>query len=263
MKNKPVGIVATNTYQIDYSMPWHPSMQRVAEDLTAIEKSVMECALAGCSSIWICCDETMQPLVKERLGDYVRDPVILEKSNFTRFPEDNRVNIPIYFYLTHPKDRDKRPGPLWDIINAALAIYHFSFKFSRWLSPDKYYISFCYGLYDFSKIRKFRKSFTDSVSQVLEFNGKTMFDGLLLGGCLTGDDIKKIIVYLKSKKFDKNTILTFEDLQLTGQEIKIPIDEYYSCISWQNYIEYIQNKNFEFSYNREIFFNIKSSGVDC
>tara|TARA_Y100000592_G_scaffold101037_1_gene184814 strand:+ start:41012 stop:41629 length:618 start_codon:yes stop_codon:yes gene_type:complete len=205
----------------------------------------------------------MQPLVRRRLGDYVKDPVILRKSNFTKYPEDNRVNIPIYFYSPHPKDRFRRPGPVWNLLNCCLAIYYFSFSFSRWLSPDKYYVSFCYGLYNIGELSQYRKDFTQDNNLIITHGDKSMFTGHYLGACLTGDFIKDTIVNLKRQTIEAEEELQFVNLPEPSAYRNIEISEYFSCDSWENYVEYIKNRKFSFTQDRKVFFNMNSNGVEC
>ena len=261
--SKPVGIVLTEPHSFGDSL-YHPCLQKIEQDLLAIERSVLECATAGCSSIWVCCSDSMQPIVRSRLGAYVRDPLILRKSSFTNYPEDNRINIPIYFYSPHPKDRYRRPGPAWDMLNCCLAIYYFSFSFSKWLSPNKYYISSCYGLYDIEALSKHRKQFMQNENTILTHGEKSMFSGDYLAACLTGDFIKDTIIALKRRPVSKKSnVLHLENLDLPTKYKNLQIDEYFSCDSWENYVEYIKNKKFRFKYNRKVFFNMNSNGVEC
>jgi len=262
MKSKPVGVVITSVYNLENNFPWHPSLQRISENLTSIEGSVLECAFAGCSSIWICCDELMQPLVRERLGDFVRDPVNLNKSNYTKFPRDNRVMIPLYYYCVHPKDKLRRSGVAWDFMNTVLAVYHFSNKLSRWLVPKKYYISFCYGLYDIETIKYHRLNLLEDDNYLITYREGDIFDNLYLGACLKSDYIKQTIISLKKdNKYFKTPGLQFKNIPRPREYKKIEVNDYFSCNSWENYVEYIKNERLELNYSRDVFFNLKSSGV--
>lgn len=261
--SKPVGIVLTEPHLFTDFL-YHPCLQKIEKGLLAIERSVLECATAGCSSIWVCSSDSMQPIVRSHLGDYVRDPLVLRKSGFTNYPEDNRINIPIYFYSPHPKDRSRRPGPAWDMLNCCLAIYHFSFSFSKWLSPNKYYISSCYGLYNIDGLSRYRKQFMQNENTIITYNGKSMFSGDYLGACLTGDFIKDTIISLKrSPVLERSNVLELKNLQLPSKYKNLEIGEYFSCDSWENYVQYIKSRKFRFTYDRKVFFNMNSSGVEC
>ena len=45
-----------------------------SSQLIVIEAAIMECAWAGCETIWVCLRKT-PPLVRHRIGDFVQDPV--------------------------------------------------------------------------------------------------------------------------------------------------------------------------------------------
>jgi UTP-glucose-1-phosphate uridylyltransferase len=50
-------------------------MLPIQNDFTLIQKSVFECAMAGCSTIWIVANDDLAPLVKKHIGEWVYDPV--------------------------------------------------------------------------------------------------------------------------------------------------------------------------------------------
>ena len=54
---------------------WPDFMMPIAPNYTMIEAAIMECAWAGCETIWVCLYEDTAPLVRHRIGDFVQDPV--------------------------------------------------------------------------------------------------------------------------------------------------------------------------------------------
>ena len=56
-------------------MEWPDFMMPIAPNYTMIEAAIMECAWAGCETIWVCLYEDTAPLVRHRIGDFVQDPV--------------------------------------------------------------------------------------------------------------------------------------------------------------------------------------------
>ena len=66
------GIIPVAGQPLDFKMPWHDCMMPLNKDYLAVEHSVVECAYAGCETIWIVCHDDMQPLIRSRLGDYER-----------------------------------------------------------------------------------------------------------------------------------------------------------------------------------------------
>ena len=71
------GIVPVAGKALDFNFPWHDCLQPIAQNYLAVERAVVECAYAGCETIWIVCHDDMQPLIRYRLGEYIQDPVYL------------------------------------------------------------------------------------------------------------------------------------------------------------------------------------------
>jgi hypothetical protein len=66
----------------------------IAQDYTMIEAAVVECAFAGCDTIWIVCNDDISPLVRYRVGDFIQDPIYFY-NNYGPDPAHNRIRIPI------------------------------------------------------------------------------------------------------------------------------------------------------------------------
>jgi hypothetical protein len=262
-KLKPVGIVVTSSKESGEVL--HPCMRTLEQDLSAIEKSIYECALAGCSSVWVCCTEDFQPIIKKHVGDYIKDPVSISKASFTKHPSENTTDIPIYYYLVHPKDRLRRSGQCWDIFSTALTIYYISRKVSRWSIPSNYYVSFCNSVYDISQLRDYRNELSRGGNIMFQMGDLTALDDLSLGVSGSGETIKEIIsglkrekIYHKSEDLNLSSVKKFFDLESYK---KIKISEYFTCYKWENYVEYIKNNNFSFNIKKQVFFNLKSKGI--
>ncbi len=84
------GIIPVAGKDQNFDLPWHESMMPLAKDYLAIERSVLECAYAGCETIWIVCNDDMQPLIRHRIGDYVYDPVWMYRGKYDPFPSDKK-----------------------------------------------------------------------------------------------------------------------------------------------------------------------------
>ena len=69
------GIVPCGGQPLDFGMEWPDFMMPIAPNYTMIEAAIMECAWAGCETIWVCLYEDTAPLVRHRIGDFVQDPV--------------------------------------------------------------------------------------------------------------------------------------------------------------------------------------------
>ena len=69
------GIVPVAGQPLDFEMPWHDCMMPVGQNFLAVEKAVLDCAVAGCDTIWLVCPKDIQPLIRYRLGDWIMDPI--------------------------------------------------------------------------------------------------------------------------------------------------------------------------------------------
>ena len=134
------GIVPVAGQLLDFDMPWHDSLMPIGKNYLAVERAVLECAWAGSETIWVVCHRDMQPLIKERMGEWIFDPnSLLEKGIFS---SQRRRRVPIYYVPIHPKDRNRRDCLGWSALYGALSAYHISRKISKWLIPDKFIVHF-------------------------------------------------------------------------------------------------------------------------
>ena len=51
------GVVPVAGPTLDFGFPWHDSMQPIAKNYLAVERAVVECAYAGCETIWVVCND--------------------------------------------------------------------------------------------------------------------------------------------------------------------------------------------------------------
>lgn len=174
------GIVPVAGQPLDFECPWHDSMMPVAPNYLAVERAVVECAYAGCETIWVVCNDDMQPLIRYRLGDVIYDPVLMARK-YSPSPADERKPITIYYIPIHPKDRDRRDCLAWSILHGALSAYHISKSISKWTIPDRYYAAFPYGVYEPSILREYRKDISSRRDFFLSHQDKTVRDGEYLG----------------------------------------------------------------------------------
>jgi hypothetical protein len=195
--NHLAGLIPVAGQPLDFNFPWHDSLQPIGKDYLAIERSVIECAYAGCRTIWVVCHDDMQPLIRYRLGEYIQDPVYLFRSMAPGHAEDTRRPIPIYYVPIHPKDRDKRDCLAWSVLYGAMAAYYTSTQVSKWVRPHRYYTSFPYGLYDPEILREYRKELHSDQGFYLQHDGKTVKDGEYLGFSFTSEEFIKYRRHLR------------------------------------------------------------------
>ncbi len=170
------GIIPIAGQSLDFKLPYPDCMLPVAPDYTLIQAAVVECAYAGCDTIWIVCNDDIAPIVRHTVGDYIEDPMYFYNTK-TR-TSDTRRRIPIFWTPVHPKDRDKRDCLSWSVVYGALIALKISSQLSKWIIPDKYYVSFPYGLIDPNSIWKSRRDIRSSKNFYISSNGKTVQDNL-------------------------------------------------------------------------------------
>ena len=213
------GVIPVAGQPLDFDMPWHDCMMPIGQNYLAIERSVVECAYAGCETIWVVCHDDMQPLIKHRLGEYVQDPVWVHRP-FAKSMSNYKKPIPIYYVPIHPRDRNKRDCLSWSVLYGARTAYSISRGISKWLAPRRYYVSFPYGVYDPWIPREHRKVISSEKQVFLSFEGKTVIDGEYLGFTFDADDYARLV----SEVRQKSTGL-FRDSE---KRERLPVDERFS-----------------------------------
>ena len=99
------GIVPVITPPTDFNLDWDDTLIPIAPDYHAVEQAVLECAYAGCKTIWIVANNDTTPLIRHRIGDYVQDPIYLRRP-VTKFPSLQRKEISV-FYVPMPPQHEK------------------------------------------------------------------------------------------------------------------------------------------------------------
>lgn len=252
------GIIPVAGQPLDFEMPWHDSLMPISQNYLAVERAVVECAYAGCETIWVVCNFDMQPLIRHRLGDYVSDPVWAHRS-FDQFASTKKKLIPIYYVPVHPRDQKKRDCLAWSVIYGAWMARKVSGGLSQHLEPDMYYVSFPYGVYDPSLLREHRGLISKKEPFYLSNNNKTVVDGEYLGFTICEESLKQLNLEVKIKSTglyedeERTKKLSLEErfsyrfftigevfdtLSLEESNI-INIDNYWNIDSWEGYTEYI------------------------
>ena len=99
------GVIPVAGQPLDFHFSWHDCMMPLSPNYLAIHHAVMECAWAGCETIWITCHSDMQPLIRHEVGEYVYDPVWYGRSYEYR-PSEVRKIIPTYILEQRKEYRD-------------------------------------------------------------------------------------------------------------------------------------------------------------
>ena len=186
------GIIPVAGQKLDFKFPWHDCLMPVANNLTAVEQAVLQCTHAGCESIWIVAHREMQPILRDRIGDWIVEYGSLLQSRFAQKLAQHQVKqVGIYYVPIHPKDRDRRDCLAWSVIYGSLRAFHISKTISSWIVPDKYFVSFPYGLVSLDSIYQNRSLISSPKNFYVEHDGKTIRDGEYLPFTFDKEDFKK------------------------------------------------------------------------
>ena len=223
------GIIPVANLQTDFEFSFPEILLPLNNGFTAIQKSVVECAYAGCTTIWIVANPDLAPIVRKTIGDWIYDPVYLGRSQYGEGSEHRR-EIPIYYCNILPKNIDRRDSYGWSALSGIYASWITSNKISKWIAPDKYYVSFPMGVFDIYKIRENRKAISDpNKNFVLKFQSHTVKNNLPLSFTMFGDD------YINCRR-DVNSKTTKEFYNTVGDEKyptkRLPLNERWSAKSF-------------------------------
>jgi len=199
-----VGIIPVAGTQGEFGFEWPDCLTPIAPNYTAVESSVYECAHAGCTSIWIVCNDDVAPLIKHRVGEFCVDQASAQRGYFTKHGNNYYQDIPIYYVPIHPKHRDKVDCYGWSIIYGANVAYWITKKFSRWTTPDTYYISFPFGVSDPREIIRCRKFIRTKEPFYFSYKGLTVKDNIPLSFTMQPDEWRraKHIITTNSKLYE-------------------------------------------------------------
>ena len=221
------GIIPVANEPLDFDMEWHDCLMPLAPNFYAIERAVLECAYAGCETIWIVADDDTTPLVRHRLGDYVQDPVWLGRKN--RFPSLSRRPIPIFYVPSSKEHENKKHSISWNILHGAKTAYDISAELSKWVAPNRFYVTFCHGVYSTEVLRPIRKEISKDINFALTFGDKSFATNDLLAFTFNIEQMEEALQLYKSVD---NSLLWGEDLedQLKYYRDNFTLDKVFGCV---------------------------------
>ena len=259
------GIVPVAGQPLDFKQPWPDCMMPIAPDFSLLEAAVAECAWAGCDTIWIICNDDIGPLIKKRIGDFVGDPVWAYRK-FDRYPDESKRQIPVYYVPIHPKDRDKRDCLAWSVLHGSLTVFKIADELSRWVVPNKYYVSFPYGYFPAWQLREHRKTISSSKNIFISSKGRNMKDNLYASFTFGKDEFIEFRRVIRTgtgrwrpgvdyKEYDALPVeerwsARFFELEKvfapfdTVRAQEIPVQTFYNIGSWQEY-KFFMSENLE------------------
>lgn len=276
------GIIPVAGEKLDFKFPWHDCMMPVSENLLAIEHAILQCTYAGCETIWIVAHREMHPILRQRIGDMILEYGSYKQSLFAEKNVDQqRRDTAIYYVPIHPKDRDKRDCLSWSVIYGSLRAFHISKMISSWVVPDKYFVSFPYGICSLDSIYQNRSLISCPKNFYMEHDGKTIRDGEYLPFTFDKEDFKKFRRVIREGTgkyrnvvFDKETNRRIEAERIpTNEQYSarwFSLDKVFGCAtlegnnvgqtswysrldSWKNYLEYMNSPNSKLVYRPKFF----------
>lgn len=221
------GIIPIANYETELNVSFPELLLPVSDGFNLIQKSVYECAAAGCNTIWIVANDDVAPIVRKTVGDWVYDPVYYKRDMESKFYSQLRKEVPIYYVGIKPKDQNKRDSYGWSILEGIHAAYMTSLKISKWLTPEKYFISFPFGVFDIYFIRQHRKLIRDKTKNLFfKYGGLSVVDNQYLPFTMTGEDFK-LCRRAINKKTTREYLPPLPDQQYPSQ--KLPLQERWSA----------------------------------
>ena len=219
------GIVPIAGQSLDFEMDFPDCMMPISKNYTLVEHAVYECAMAGCDTIWLICNDDVAPIIRYRIGDYIQDPVYFGRRS--KFPSMERIRIPIFYVPIHPKDRDKRDCLSWSVIHGALTSLKVSSQLSNWLSPDKYYVSFPYGIFEVEGLREHRRLISSKKNFYVIHENKNVSDNHYCSFTFGKDEF---IRYRKNIRTKGTGMYTTDSVDERGiPRSYLPVEERYSA----------------------------------
>jgi len=219
------GIIPIAGFKSDFGTDFPEVLLPVDAGYSMIQKSVFECAIAGCETIWIVANDDLAPIIREQVGEWIHDPVWYYRY-YEWNPMEHQKEIPIYYVPIHPKDRDRRDSHGWSVLHGIITAFHTARKISKWLTPDKYFISFPQGAHNVFAQRKHRKEISDGKKNFfLTHDGKTVKDNEYLSFTMFGEDFQKC-----RRHVNKETTKTYTNPP-AGEipSVKLPLEERWSA----------------------------------
>lgn len=214
-----VGIVPCTGFKTEYKMPWPDIMVQINEQYMAVTRSILECACAGCDSIWVVMYDKFITLIKHAIGESVRDPFLINLP-FKNYPEMHERDIPIYYVPLNLNHQQKRDTVSFSIMRGAQASYFLSKYLSKWILPWNYFVSFPFGLTNPYFLMK-NRALLRNKNVVYTFNGKSILTNDYLPFTFNRKDYPQF-----SQKYWRTQTLKWK-LDDEGYLVELPKEEQY------------------------------------
>ena len=263
-----VGIIPLAKPYSIFDRVWDDGFVNVGENINAIQASILECASAGCHSIWINADYSQISLLKSQIGAWVEDPIYFWRKYEFR-PNENKKFIPIYYSWNHQKDVGKRDSHWWGILNAASVASRVARNFSAKFVPEKFFVSFPFSTTSIWQPQRLRDVYKSKKQMCFTFEDKTFIDNLMLSFTFSQNDLKEAVQTVRNKgtgffspatglddenwnvplpkeqrysarKFTLADIFSFVNIE---EYEKTPCRFYFPITSWEEYVTFLKSEH--------------------
>lgn len=194
------GIIPIAGYENEYNTIWPDYLNPLAPGYFPFHKSVMECAFAGCDHIWIICNHDYMPMIRKYIGNSVIDPSTYERFYFNRRRKKvyKLKVIPIMYMAVDPKYLNNCTLP-FSALYGAYMVKRTCNKMSKWLKPDRYFVSFMTQQYNIKELYDLRKNIRSHDPFFVSHKGKTILDGASSAFTFDNKDLHDILKWSKIK----------------------------------------------------------------
>lgn len=221
------GIIPVAGHKLDFGMEWDECLSPISPNYTLIENAIYECAWAGCDTIWIVVNDDMAPLLRHRIGERIQDPIYVT-NKFATAQKNYQKHIPIFYVPIHPKDRDKRDCLAWSVLHGAVSCLKISDFLSKWIKPDKYYVSFPFSVFNSFDLRQHRRKIRSKNNFYVTKNGLSVEDNLYASFTFGKEEFVKYRRIIRQKGTGMYDRSSPKDERGIHTE-RLPIEERYSA----------------------------------
>ena len=242
------GIIPIAGPKTDVDMPWHHTMLPFDKNKLLIENSVYTCAMAGCKSIWIVCNDDIQPVIKSVVGDQIQDPVYKYRS-FAKFAKEHQRAIPIFYVPMPIRDLHRRNNYAWSAVHGCLVANKIFGQISAYVAPEQFFISWPYAIVDSHSFRSHRQDIQKE-SIIFDCNGKNIFTDDYVPLSCNIEEIRQVkdYCYGLQNPHSLNKTLTHlrpsELLEPLRDKKEVAIEcQYNKVASWEDYVLFLAKKS--------------------
>ena len=205
-------------------------------------------------------------MIRYRLGDRLKDP-----NTFNSFGADREIDVCVYYVPVRASDHRMRNSTIWSLIYGVLNAKKITGRVSPYVIPEKFFVSFPFGVYQPYLTGRARKDLKDARKQVLlRYNGRTAVDGEYLGFTLSVKDAEFLSKHLKQKAYDSSEKYAarkyglqdvLEGLELSEDVVYVDLDEYYNIAGWEQYAKYMAQSEIELHRPKSLLLQKEWNGI--